>query len=190
MKGKYRGSPQRREQNTKMVRAKAHTECLTFARAYGELCGDPGTSLGSWQKPRISQRTSGRNEIRWRSEGAFRIDDEDPQVRLADEDVYDTKIDFADVKKDEWDIWERRKRNVAEKIDVELMHLARPAKRRGPAKDFEVVQRVRDVIALSEDEVECSDWGDLDLEDEEWQDILDEREVTRSYSAAVRGTGG
>ncbi|CAA7263430.1 unnamed protein product [Cyclocybe aegerita] len=190
MKGKYQGSPKSRGQNTKAVRAKAHAEGLTFARAYGEMCGDPWASLRSWREPRIRRCNHGRNDIGWRSDATFRVDDEDLQVQLAYEDVYDFQVDFSDVKKDEWDLWEKRKRKGAEKVEIELMHLAHPAKRRGPAQDFEVVQRVKDVIALSEDEVEYSDWGKLDLVDEEWEAIFDESKVKTSYSAAVRGNGG
>ena len=53
----------------------------------------------------------------------------------------------------------------------------------GAAKDFEVVQKVRNVIALEDNCVEYL-W-----EDDEWEQIYDERHADeqRSYSSVLRG---
>ena len=89
-------------------------------------------------------------------------------------------------------------------MKVSLLDIARPAKQKGDvitftitiiqmthvkqsysgvAKDFEVVQKVRNVIVLEDNGLEYQ-W-----EDDEWEQIYDERhaEEQRSYSSVLRG---
>jgi hypothetical protein len=91
-------------------------------------------------------------------------------------------------------------------VVVDLMAIAKPAKVKGMtsqaihphdvsivtasckgvAKDFEIVKRVKDVIALEDSMSEISD---LDLGDDEWEEIEYELgfKEKRTYSAALRG---
>jgi len=72
-------------------------------------------------------------------------------------------------------------------MKVSLVDIARPAKRKGAAKDFEVVQTVQNVVVL-EDEFESL--GGYEWEDDEWEQIFDERhsaEERTSYSSVLRG---
>ena len=57
----------------------------------------------------------------------------------------------------------------------------------GAAKDFEIVQKVRDVVAL-EDDFE-SLLLEYQWEDDEWEQIYDEQQATekRSYSSVLKG---
>lgn len=58
----------------------------------------------------------------------------------------------------------------------------------GAAKDFEVVQKIRDVIALG-DEFEGEGLGRQWEEDDDWERIYNgwHREERRSYSSVLRG---
>ena len=55
----------------------------------------------------------------------------------------------------------------------------------GAAKDFEVVRRVQNVIALEDD----FEGLEFQWEEEEWEQIYDERqaEELRSYSSVLKG---
>lgn len=85
-------------------------------------------------------------------------------------------------------------------VVVELMALAKPAKVKGMAspavelrgflnisegvaKEFEIVKKIKDVIAL-EDSI-----SDLELGDDDWEEIDYDQDVRekRTYSAALRG---
>jgi len=119
---------------------------------------------------------AGRKRTGWNS-SVFTSgpDIDDGELHLHEEDVYDFKIDFVDTSD---------ARHHTD-MKVSLVDIARPAKRKGAAKDFEVVQTVRNVIAL-EDEFEGlgSEW-----EDDEWEQIFDESraEEQKSYSSVLRG---
>jgi len=112
------------------------------------------------QTPNVTQtdrRNPGRNGQQWNG-GNFISGPEvdDGALEVQDEDVYDYKVDFSqthDGPSRETD------------MTVSILDIARPAKRKGPAKDFEVVQKVRGVIVL-EDEPE--------LDDDMWEAIYDE----------------
>lgn len=122
-------------------------------------------------------------------EGAF---------ELRDEDVYDFKVDFDD---------SRDTRHFTD-MTVSLFDIARPAKGKGEmatrvlflqrsnfyslqgvAKDFEIVNKTRNVIPLDDGDFEI--WED-DVFDQElwgdWEQIYDEQRVDtrRSYSSVLR----
>lgn len=68
-------------------------------------------------------------------------------------------------------------------VVVDLMAMAKPAKVKGVAKDFEIVKRVKDVIAL-EDGI-----SDFDLDEDDWEELGYDEDFKdrRTYSAALRG---
>ncbi|GLB39508.1 hypothetical protein LshimejAT787_0700180 [Lyophyllum shimeji] len=74
-----------------------------------------------------------------------------------------------------------------------LFDIAKPAKAKGVAKDFEIVESVRRVIAV-DDEEWPGDWEDEvqdDFDWEEWEEAYEEgkpaSETETSYSAVVKG---
>ncbi|EKM78246.1 hypothetical protein AGABI1DRAFT_129368 [Agaricus bisporus var. burnettii JB137-S8] len=82
---------------------------------------------------------------------------------------------------------EKRKNSISFVID--LMGIAKPAKPKGVAKEYEVVGKVRDVIAL-EDDIEY----EYEADGDEWEEVEFDygskgggNSVKRSYSAALRG---
>ncbi|KXN88960.1 hypothetical protein AN958_06522 [Leucoagaricus sp. SymC.cos] len=68
-------------------------------------------------------------------------------------------------------------------VMIDLMAIARPAKVKGIAKEFEVVKRVKNVIAL-EDNI-----SELDLYEDDWEEIDYDNgfKEKRTYSAALSG---
>jgi len=102
-------------------------------------------------------------------------DVDDGELFVREEDVDDFKIDFTDTS------------NARHHSDmkVSLLDIARPAKQKGAAKDFEVVRKVRDVITL-EDDFEGLEYY---WEDDEWEQRCDQPHATekKSYSSVVRG---
>ncbi|KAF8233664.1 hypothetical protein L208DRAFT_1395398 [Tricholoma matsutake] len=82
-----------------------------------------------------------------------------------------------------------------------LLDIARPAKQRGVTKGFEIIQRVRDVITLEDDDDDCgsvnddegwseddlAQWREEDEDDYEWEELYrDEREKPKTYVAALK----
>ncbi|KAI0767540.1 hypothetical protein C8Q74DRAFT_1370305 [Fomes fomentarius] len=82
-----------------------------------------------------------------------------------------------------------------EQIEVAILDIAKPAKRRrrGAAKDYEMINTVQRVIALDEDD---SDWqweiGSEDLDYVDWEAVEDEVSVhdAASYAGMVQHTAG
>jgi len=130
----------------------------------------------AYHKPDIHP---GRTSIHWKCTAFIsgsHVDDGGLFVR--EEDVYDFKIDFTDTS------------NARHHSDmkVSLLDIARPAKQRGAAKDFEVVRKVRNVISL-EDKFEGLEYY-WDSEDDDWEQICDQRHATtekKSYSSVLKG---
>lgn len=97
-------------------------------------------------------------------------------------DQYDSDLDEEDSDSEsDYDTRVGRERSYV----VSLMDIARPAKEKGLAKEFEVVQGVRRVIALDD-----NDWdGYEDDDDGGWESVPygygDEEK--KSYSAVLRG---
>jgi hypothetical protein len=100
---------------------------------------------------------------------------DDGELFVHEEDVYDFKTDFTDT------------HDTSHHTDttISLLDIARPAKPKGVAKHFEVVQKVRDVIVLEDD----FEGLEHQWEDDEWDQIYEERhaEEPRSYSSVLRG---
>jgi len=96
---------------------------------------------------------------------------DDGELFVREEDVYDFKIDFVDTT-------DTHRHHTDMKVS--LIDIARPAKKNGVGKDFEVIQKVRNVIALEDDQWE---W-----EADEWERIY-EQDATekRSYSSVLKG---
>jgi hypothetical protein len=69
-------------------------------------------------------------------------------------------------------------------MTVSILKIARKAKGKGIAREFEVVRNVRNVIALPEQN-ERTFPGD----DDDWEKVYDEEELDtrRSYSSVLRG---
>jgi hypothetical protein len=164
----HKGSP-RRAAIIKFVRQKAHKEGILFKAALEKTILPAGIKVG--YSSEHQDRRQGRTGMQWNSsdfinnveDGDFFIHEEDVfEFRLAD-DTFETPH-HTDMK-------------------VSLLDIARPAKQKGAAKDFEVVQKVRNVIALEDNDLEYQ-W-----EDDEWELIYDERhaEEKRSYSSTLRG---
>ncbi|CAA7263426.1 unnamed protein product [Cyclocybe aegerita] len=129
--------------------------------------------------PQSVRRNPGRNGSNWANDNTVRVDDEDPQIRITDDDVYDFQVDFGDTA-----VPTKPEEEV--RFEVDLLGIARPAKKKGVAKDFEVLKRLPDVIALDEDYWESSESG---FSEEEWEAIYDDerRDNQRTYSAVLRG---
>ena len=123
---------------------------------------------------------------------------EDGDLFVRDEDVYDFKIDFMD---------STTLHHRDTDMKVSLLDIARPAKQKGKkrllllfnngsliiiiktgvAKDFEVVKKVRNVVALEdglEDHTLGYQWEDYEWD--EWEQIYDTTEK-RSYSSVLKG---
>jgi len=158
----------------KFVRQKAHQEGILFNTAVNNTVGPAGlkASYSSYHfDRRLPLRT---DDMQWKS-GDFisgsAIDDGELFIHEADS-VYDINILMDDT-------CDTRHHTD---MTISLLEIARPAKRKGIAKDFEVVQKVRNVIVL-EDEFEGLGW-----EDDEWEQIYDERHADqgRSYSSVLR----
>jgi len=88
------------------------------------------------------------------------------------------------------DIWDQAQAEASgyrreDKMSVQLWDIARPAKVKGIAKEFEVVHGVRRTIVLEDDNFET-----IDEEDEDWENIYVDKmgpEEPRTYSAVLRG---
>lgn len=99
------------------IRAQAHKEGIIFKVALEEAKNTKAAKavLLGWrtEEPPLSQRN-----IKGWSSDTLLIDDGD--IQIYDEDVYDFRVDFSDVEK-------KHKTDM----NVSLMDLARPAKRKG-----------------------------------------------------------
>ncbi|KAF9044935.1 hypothetical protein BJ165DRAFT_122747 [Panaeolus papilionaceus] len=136
----------------------------------------------NYHKPTPSPR--GRGNPAYRSKAfvsAPQVDD--GALKLTDDDVYDFRVDFID--SPEFPDGEPPVRSFS------LYELAKPAKKRGPAKEFEVIPRVRNVVVLSEEEEDGvgsfyvpSTCGD----DEEWERISEAgtTDQKQTYSAVLK----
>ncbi|PPQ68020.1 hypothetical protein CVT24_002929 [Panaeolus cyanescens] len=191
-----KATPSPRTIFNKAVRAEAHARGLTFSRARndmspardGPLLGIHQLGLGPFGfccncdmdiKP---PHPKGRGRSTYNNKmclvAAPEVDD--GALELDDDDVYDFSVDFVD----------SPKLPQPPAHTVSLLDLARPAKKRGPAKDFEVVPRVRNVVALEDNDVDSfyvpstSGTGD-----DEWERVSDEQtfDNRRSYSSVLRG---
>jgi len=73
------------------------------------------------------------------------------------------------------------------RMKISLLDIARPAKQKGIAKDFEVVQKVRNVVVLEDDLENPLGYRWEDDEWDEWEQIYYTTEK-KSYSSALKGT--
>ncbi|KAJ3516553.1 hypothetical protein NLJ89_g1065 [Agrocybe chaxingu] len=168
----------RREAFTKSVRAKAHAEGILFSTALTKM-NPINTGTKENYIHQSTRRNPGRNGSNWANDNTVRVDDEDLLVQISEDDVYDYKVDCGDAVP-----------TKPEEVhfEVDLLVIARPAKKKGPAKDFEVVKHLPGVIALDEDHWESSEFC---FSEEDWEAIYDdERADQRTYSAVLRGNEG
>jgi len=173
-KSAHKVTPRRAAFN-KFVRQKAHREGILFNAAL-EKTFLPAGIKADYSSEHHYPQSSGR---KW-ANSAFISNVDDGELFIRDEDVYDYKIDFNLI-----DSYDTLTSNTTHHTDmkVSLLDIARPAKRKGAAKDFEVVQKLRNVIVLEDNGLEYQ-W-----EDDEWEHIYDEEfvEEQRSYSSVLRG---
>ncbi|PIL28703.1 hypothetical protein GSI_08747 [Ganoderma sinense ZZ0214-1] len=74
------------------------------------------------------------------------------------------------------------------RVEVHILDIAKPAKPRGPAKEYEVVETVRRVIALDDDD-EWEEWeigSEDELEFDEWEAVEDEKHRHASYAMVLQ----
>ncbi|KAG7100213.1 hypothetical protein E1B28_001988 [Marasmius oreades] len=96
---------------------------------------------------------------------------------------YDDSYEFDNKRSEE------KMKTVSETVC--LMDIAKPMKVKGIAKDFEVLQTVRRVIAL-EDELENEEWEMTSCTGSEWDEVIEDVEseaalgAWQSYSDAIR----
>ncbi|KAM5546159.1 hypothetical protein V8D89_000285 [Ganoderma adspersum] len=78
------------------------------------------------------------------------------------------------------------------RVEVHILDIARRAKPRGPAMEFEVIETVRRVIALDDDDGwEEWDIGSEDeLEFDEWEAVDDEKHRHASYAMVLQQCPG
>ncbi|KJA21325.1 hypothetical protein HYPSUDRAFT_203089 [Hypholoma sublateritium FD-334 SS-4] len=162
----------RREALNKYVRAKAHREGTLFNTALDSVIGNEN-GTGAFV-PAISGRMrqdSPRREIRerLRVERFAKAPAHDRAARSLIVDREDTTSEVHDPL-------------PMTTISVSILDIARPAKQKGSAKGFEVVRKLRSVVALSEER------GPNLPADDDWEHIYDEEELdTRpSYSSVLR----
>ncbi|KIM36250.1 hypothetical protein M413DRAFT_449304 [Hebeloma cylindrosporum] len=170
------GGISRKERYVKAVRAKAHQEGTVFKTALASMRHDESVH----NLPRIYGSDIILSREARRRASSIKPSEDEGVFELRDEDVYDFKVDFDDSR----DI--RHYTNMT----VSLFDIARPAKGKGAAKDFEMVNKTRNVIPLDAGDFEI--WED-DVFDRElwgdWEEIYDEQRVDkrRSYSSVLRG---
>jgi len=173
-KSAHKFTPRRAAFN-KFVRQRAHQEGILFNAAL-EKTFLPAGIKADYSSERHYRQHSGRKGMQKNSSV---VDEGDLFIRNEDhDDVHDFKTDFNLI--DSYDTSDTTHHTV---MKVSLLDIARPAKQRGAAKDFEVVQKLRNVIVLEDNGLEYQ-W-----EDDEWEHIYDERlaEEQRSYSSVLRG---
>ncbi|KAF8153387.1 hypothetical protein B0H34DRAFT_103786 [Crassisporium funariophilum] len=162
----------RREIFTKSIRQKAHREGILFRDALNKANVEE-----KLKTQRVSEELVRHHPGHGDSKayiGAARVDD--GELYLHNEDVYDFEVDFVDT----YEPIHHTERTIS------LLDIARPAKRKGVAKDFEILQNVRHVIVL-----EDGDFQDVfeHWEDDGWEQVYDEEHVDqfKSYSSVLRG---
>ncbi|KAF9044936.1 hypothetical protein BJ165DRAFT_1404211 [Panaeolus papilionaceus] len=191
-----KAAPSARTVFNKTVRAEAHAKGITFAAArttlpagiHVSLVGNHQLGTGPNGIPcncdsdyRSTARPRGRGSYNYNSKlyiSGPQIDD--GALEVEDEDVYDFSVDFSDTPA----------LPQPTSHSVSLFDLARPAKKRGPAKEFEVVPRLRNVLALEDDDdIESFYLASTSGGDDEWERISDEQSLDnrKSYSAVLRG---
>ncbi|KAF8797552.1 hypothetical protein BYT27DRAFT_7179180 [Phlegmacium glaucopus] len=156
----------------KHVRQKAHQEGTLFHRAFAETPGNE-----SFYTYKGEHRSRSRLEgMQWNSKSFLSgTEVDDGELFIREEDVYNFKIDFIDTS---------NTRRHHTDMTISLLDIARPAKRKGVAKDFEVVQKVRNVIALEDDD----EGLEYQWEDDEWEQIPEEQHTEpRSYASVLKG---
>jgi len=175
-KSAHKVTPRRAAFN-KFVRQKAHQEGILFNAALGKTLLPAGIKA-YYSSEHHDRQHPGRRDMKWNSKAFISGSNvDDGELFLRDEDVYDFKIDFNLI-----DSYDTSHTTHHTDMKVSLLDIARPAKQKGVAKDFEIVQRVRNVIVLEDDGLEYQ-W-----EDDEWEQIYDERLVEeQSYSSVLRG---
>ncbi|KAI1786350.1 hypothetical protein LXA43DRAFT_1085489 [Ganoderma leucocontextum] len=73
-------------------------------------------------------------------------------------------------------------------MEVHILDIAKPAKPRGAAKEYEVVETVRRVIALEDDD-KWEEWeigSEDELESDEWEALEDENQRHVSYAMVLQ----
>nr|VWP01206.1 G protein beta subunit Gib2 [Ganoderma boninense] len=99
---------------------------------------------------------------------------------------------------EEWEReWAEESQHNAEedtrgRVEVHILDIAKPAKPRGPAKEYEVVQTVRRVIALEDDDA-WEEWeigSEDEFEVDEWEAIEDEKHRHASYAMVLQQSPG
>ncbi|KDR66498.1 hypothetical protein GALMADRAFT_259319 [Galerina marginata CBS 339.88] len=176
---KSRGFSGRRQEFIKSVRAKAHTEGTPFRTALESVKGTNAAKevlMGDrTEEPPLSRR----NMRGWYSD-ALVIDDGDSQ--LYDEDVYNFKVDFSD-----GDHIEHQTN-----MTISLLEVARPSKRKGATKGFEMIKKSQNAMLLGDEEFEIweeDEFEKFEIWDDDWEQIYNEQRVDtrKSYSSVLRG---
>jgi len=96
--------------------------------------------------------------------------------------VYNFKVDFSDV--------ETFKRQTD--MSVSLLEVARPSRRKGVTKGFEMIKKSQNAMLLGDEEFEI--WEEDEFEEsqvweDDWEEIYNEQRVDtrKSYSSVLRG---
>ncbi|KAF9483279.1 hypothetical protein BDN70DRAFT_873970 [Pholiota conissans] len=172
MKSTHKPVP-RREALLNYVRAKSHREGTTFSQAVQNVVfnengrGDyipnlyprPAKSKWDWRGGRHSERNVKTPPFEQPA----------PSAVEGDEQIYEAPA---------------APRHTD--MTVSLLNIARPAKGKRVARDFEVVRSVRNVIVLAEENEDT-----FFVNDDGWERIYDEESVDyrKSYSSVLRGNG-
>ncbi|KAF8965759.1 hypothetical protein BDZ97DRAFT_754486 [Flammula alnicola] len=179
MKSAAKGMP-RREAFKKYIRAKAHREGTLFKDALSTIAHSEN-GMGTYlprviPRDRVEKSYTQAPHKRRNSAGFVNLGQISDEGLVPDDKEID--VHFATGTSAE----EQFHRHTD--MSVSILSIARPAKRKGVAKDFEIVRKVRNVVALP-DEFEKSS-----LEaDEDWEQIDDEQPIDtrQSYSSVLRG---
>lgn len=106
--------------------------------------------------------------------------------RRDDDDNYDS----AESDVDDTDLADDQERRPEAQLSISLLDIARPAKQKGPAKDFEIIPNLRSVISLEDDD---DAFSFIQSEADEWERIYGSEysfDQLRSYSSVLRQGGG
>jgi len=138
----------------------------------------------------VVRRNPGRMDgMRWNGDSFICVAnvDGDNAPQLEDEVLQDARHALAGA--------ERTPANKRPAVLASLLDIAKPAKAKGVAKQFEVVDAVSKIIALDDDDAQTECW-ELDIErDEEWEDLYESEEEEsdgsdrQTYAAALRKHG-
>ncbi|KAF9483270.1 hypothetical protein BDN70DRAFT_873961 [Pholiota conissans] len=162
----------------KYVRAKAHKEGIMFMQAL-DIVEHSENGIGTFM-PKLrnsSHRPSWEVRDHIRSKRLSKRLSHTPDVDKPDTSEFDATEETTP---SEVLVAPRRRTDMF----LPILKIARPAKGKGVARDFELVRNVRNVIALPEDR-ENAVLGN----DDDWERIYDEQEVDgrKSYSSVLRG---